>query len=274
MSTLYVTDLDGTLLNNGSFVSARSAEILAEVVQVGALVTAATARTPATVVPLLEQCALRLPYIVMTGAAEFDPVSMTYGERHIMTGATAAMARTVLEGEGIKPFIYRFDAADMGKLIVWHDREMTDEERDFYDERRTLKLKEFRFGDDGCNDTILLFGSGPTAHCQRAAELLRATGSVSVSCYPDIFRSGVSLIEVFATGVSKAAAIRRMARRIGADRVVAFGDNINDLPMFEVADVAVAVGNALSQVKEAADIVIGPNYDDAVAQFIAADFGG
>ena len=42
--------------------------------------------------------------------------------------------------------------------------------------------------------------------------------------------------------------------------------------MMQVADVAVAVSNAFPEVKEAADIVIGSNDDDAVAKFILEDF--
>jgi len=49
---------------------------------------------------------------------------------------------------------------------------------------------------------------------------------------------------------------------------VVFGDNLNDLPMMAVADVAVAVENALPEVKAKADVVIGPNTDDAVARWI------
>ncbi len=41
--------------------------------------------------------------------------------------------------------------------------------------------------------------------------------------------------------------------------------------MLQAADVAVAVENALPEVKEIADIVIGPNTDDAVAEFISGD---
>lgn len=51
-----------------------------------------------------------------------------------------------------------------------------------------------------------------------------------------------------------------------------FGDNLNDLPMLAAADVAVAVDNAFPEVKEHADVVIGPNYDDSVANYIFQDF--
>lgn len=61
------------------------------------------------------------------------------------------------------------------------------------------------------------------------------------------------------------------AARTGARRIVVFGDNLNDLPMMRVADVAVAVGNALPAVKEEASIVTGPNTADSVARFIIDD---
>ena len=42
-------------------------------------------------------------------------------------------------------------------------------------------------------------------------------------------------------GVSKAHAVKELAGRTGADEIVVFGDNLNDLPMMRVADVAVAM---------------------------------
>jgi hydroxymethylpyrimidine pyrophosphatase-like HAD family hydrolase len=59
-----------------------------------------------------------------------------------------------------------------------------------------------------------------------------------------------------------------MARRLGAEKVVVFGDNVNDLSMMSIADIAVAPANAIDEVKRKADLVIGANSDDAVARFI------
>jgi hydroxymethylpyrimidine pyrophosphatase-like HAD family hydrolase len=61
-----------------------------------------------------------------------------------------------------------------------------------------------------------------------------------------------------------------MKARVKAERLVVYGDNLNDLPMMKVADVAVAVENALPEVKAAADVVIGANSDDSVAKHILA----
>ena len=53
--TLYITDLDGTLLDGCSQVSQRSAAIISELSRKGVMISVATARTPATVRPLLAQ---------------------------------------------------------------------------------------------------------------------------------------------------------------------------------------------------------------------------
>ena len=60
--------------------------------------------------------------------------------------------------------------------------------------------------------------------------------------------------------------------RNGAELVV-FGDNDNDVPMFEVADRALAVENATEKLRAYASEVIGPNESDSVVRRILADLG-
>ncbi len=45
MKTLYISDMDGTLLNDGGKVSRRSVEIINELIKNGMLFTVATARS-------------------------------------------------------------------------------------------------------------------------------------------------------------------------------------------------------------------------------------
>ena len=70
--TLYISDLDGTLLNSNSIVTSHSVENINLLLQKGMLFTIATARTPATVVPLLKQLQLDLPVVLMNGAVLYD----------------------------------------------------------------------------------------------------------------------------------------------------------------------------------------------------------
>ena len=48
-----------------------------------------------------------------------------------------------------------------------------------------------------------------------------------------------------------------------------FGDALNDVPMFRIADEAYAVENARPEAKEAATGILGKNDEDAVAKFLA-----
>ena len=68
MKTLYITDLDGTLLNDEGRVSARSAELISGLSHRGVAISVATARTPATVEPLLADTYTTADLVVMTGA--------------------------------------------------------------------------------------------------------------------------------------------------------------------------------------------------------------
>lgn len=272
--TLYVSDMDGTLLNNGSFVSPESAEIIADLTADGALITVATARTPATVVPLMEACHTEVPYVVITGAATFDPVTMRFVDTHIIPEHDCAVLNSLFAKVGINPFVYHFE--DNSHLSVYHTPQMTDKEYEFYYERRNLALKRFTFEPmrHAERDVILYFAIGFKNEIIALARAIEATELFSASCYPDIFSVDIYILEVYSLGVSKARAVLDLKERLGADRLVAFGDNLNDLPLLAAADVAVAVANAQPRVRNAADIVIGPNFNDSVAHFIADDFYG
>lgn len=82
---------------------------------------------------------------------------------------------------------------------------------------------------------------------------------------------GLDWLEFHNSEGTKAKAIQRVMTQVGAERLVVFGDNHNDLPMFEIADEAHAVRNALPEVKDAATSVLDSNDDDAVARWVASD---
>lgn len=276
--TLYVTDLDGTLLGTDSRVSERSAEILSELSASGSLISVATARTPATVEPLLRRCGLRLPVIVFTGAAMWDLEHHRYISPQFIDPATVERICRACHKAGAGALRYALSADGMIHACFSGPAGAapTEKERKFIDERRGLELKRFHINEPDADTlladrSILVLATGSTGPVTQAAEWLRATGGCSVSCYPDIFDSSTSYLEVLAPGVSKAAAVQKLKDMTGARRLMVFGDNLNDIPMMEVADVSVAVANAMSAVLETATETIGPNGADSVALKIASE---
>lgn len=273
--TLYVSDMDGTLLAPDISISPATSTIITGLTRRGALITVATARTPATVVPLLKGTETALPAIVMTGAALWHRDEARYTDVHHFSRESAEKVLDICTHYDVNPFV--FTLRDGTCMQVYHSREdLNAAERGFYEPRSSLSLKKFNLGcalpDAYRGDVVLFFGLGAPGAIMAAAEDIKSETDCCVSCYPDTYDRSLRLLEVFAPGVSKASAVERLKSDVGAERVVVFGDNLNDLAMMRVADVAVAVENALPEVRDAADIVIGPNTADAVASFIREDF--
>ena len=269
--TLFVSDMDGTLLGDDSRVSAVSARILNRLTQErGLLFTVATARTPATVVPLMEAVHTRLPYVVMSGAALWDANSGEFADVQVIEADVVSAACDILEHHGLHPFVYRRH----GKMLhAHHWGDLSASEQEFVSQRDHLPLKRFVLDDrhyatHPTDPALLIFSM---CHYETLEGVYREVSS-SLSCtavfYRDIFDPATGLLEIYRKGTSKAAAIARLARRAGASRVVAFGDNLNDLPMLQAADYAVAVDNAVDKVKCLAHEIIEPNTEHSVARWI------
>lgn len=273
MKKLFITDLDGTLLNRESLVSDTSAQIISNLSNRGINITVATARTPATVEPLLYKTITNPPAVVMTGAALWDRQKLQFIDPiYIEPLATEKITATCCRF-GINPFIYSI--VDNKIVDTRFFGQPTPNEQKFINQRNNLTLKQISTHPHislsqiaSQNNTILIFALGTTTQISRLAEALRAENAYSISAYSDNLNPSISYIEIFAPGVDKASAIKKLKTKTGAQHLTVFGDNLNDLPMMAVADVAIAVENALPQVKEAADIVIGSHDCDSVARYI------
>lgn len=72
LDTLYISDLDGTLLTPECKVSDETASALNTMIANGLFFTVATARSASSAAPLLEKLNLRLPVILMNGVVIYD----------------------------------------------------------------------------------------------------------------------------------------------------------------------------------------------------------
>ncbi len=99
--------------------------------------------------------------------------------------------------------------------------------------------------------------------------LMELAGKLDTGKY-SILRSGKGYAEIFLTDFSKGNAARRLKEMIGAKLLVCMGDYENDLPMFRLADVCYAVGNAIPALKEIATHVASATVGEgAVAEIIS-----
>ncbi len=275
MKKLYVTDLDGTLLNENSIVSSESENILSPLIKEGLNFTVASARTPATAVNLLRPLGLKLPVVLMDGAMVFDiEKNITIHTNSIPQSAVEEIC-DMLEIVGQSALAYTIDN---GKLCVYYKSFDSDIEREFAKSREGTPYKEFFKIDDYFDalenkDVIMfLFCMIDLRKIYTYYELLSATPGLFCRLYPCEHANEGYMLEVTKEGTGKGNALKDLKKKLNIEKIVAFGDNFNDMCMFEMADEAYAVKNAVSELKRIATGVIGENTKDSVAEFIKEDY--
>ncbi|MDE6028537.1 MAG: HAD family hydrolase [Muribaculaceae bacterium] len=273
--TLYVSDLDGTLLQPDSRLSDTTLSILNRLISEGALFTIATARTPATVASIIDGLDLRLPAIVMTGTALWDKRDNSYSNVHYMNDEAVKELVGIYRRTDFPTFLYTLR---QNMIHIYHLGPLSGIEKEFIEARRHNFAKTLHIPADGnselpewLGDTVLFYGMQPEVKAAETFALTSEVENVRAQKYHDFYGPEIGILEAFSPLSTKANAIRELAGKIGAERIVAFGDNLNDMPMLELADVGVAMENGVEEAKAVADIVIGRNTEDAVAKFILND---
>ena len=114
-----------------------------------------------------------------------------------------------------------------------------------------------------------MFIADPSTHDEILERMTRRFGD-------EIYmpRTHPTYLEVLKAGVSKGEGLKTVMelRGLRPREVIAFGDEENDLPMFAAAGFSAAPANAREKVRAAADLVIGPNTEEGVADFLEKTF--
>lgn len=78
-------------------------------------------------------------------------------------------------------------------------------------------------------------------------------------------------LELCPQNATRATAIQRVKKLCGCQKVVVFGDWVNDIPMFRMADEAYATENAIDELKSIATETIEDNNSDGVTKWLKAN---
>lgn len=96
------------------------------------------------------------------------------------------------------------------------------------------------------------------------------------SAYSDrihVYRSRPTYLELASIKVSKASGMELIMRAKGGQGgAMAFGDNYNDIEMLRMAEVGIAVDNAIQEAKDAADETTAAGKEDGVARALEKYF--
>lgn len=268
MKTLYLSDLDGTLLNSAARLSDNSAEMLNSLIEAGMLFSVATARTAATVLDIFSGVKLNVPLILMNGVVLFDFKNNKNLICHSIEKESADEIIRIYEDHGKSPMLY----FQKDNYLQIEYKDLTNaHQMNYVNQRHALNKKKFVYRDklqvSDSDNMIYIVTLDYPEQIDNIYREITAADKVTCTYYRDNY-TDCYFLECMNKKASKASAAEELKKLLGVDRIVAFGDNLNDIPLFEIADEAYAVSGACDELKKIADGVIGSNDDDAVARFL------
>ncbi|HUH97715.1 MAG TPA: HAD family hydrolase [Anaerolineales bacterium] len=251
---LVAVDLDGTLMNSRKELPAGAAAIFAQARRAGVRLSITTGRNVCSVNTLAKILHLNGPHISSGGSMITGNGGRPVYTRHVLSFEETRQIVEICRRFNLIIYLHS------GSRILVENRSsfVPQVQRPFYpcspepcqDILAALHFKPLK---------VTIFGAHvPSVLEEARAELAKCPTGFNMTT------AGELDIEITPQGVNKGSALREMAAITGIplQHVMVIGDSLNDLPMFGEAGLAVAVANAMPEVKQAADRIV-PSNDEA-----------
>ncbi len=268
MKTLYISDLDGTLLNSNARLSDFTKETINRLTDKGLLFSYATARSYITAEKVTDGLKLNIPVILNNGAFIINNQSGEFITKNIFDNSVHSLCDQLLAAD-IYPMVFSYFGED--EKMTYHADKVTLGMSRFLESRKgdkrenpTRNSKDLHSGDIYC------------VVCMDEAEKLQPfyekyKNDFHCTLEIDIYTKTPWLV-INPKNTSKSNAIQQLKTSLGCEKVVVFGDGMNDIDMFVHRDESYAMENAFDRLKEKATAVIESNNNDGVAKWLKENF--
>ena len=271
MKTLYVSDLDGTLLTSQKNISEYSKRTINSLIEDGMLFTYATARSLSSASKVVDGIHFQTPIVAYNGAHIFQPQS---GERIASVGFEPEEIRNIkeiMEQHNLVPLVYSFVGGK--ETVSWVKGTETKGILKYIEDRKTDKRMRGLDARDRLYEGEVFYFTciGAKEMFEDAYHVICKDERYTCTLQAEPYDRNEFWLEIMPRRASKANAILKLKELLGCDRVVSFGDAINDIPMFQISDECYAMENAVDELKEIATGVIGSNNADGVVKWLMAN---
>jgi Cof subfamily protein (haloacid dehalogenase superfamily) len=273
---LFVSDLDGTLVDRNARLSPFTRRHLLDLLRSGLPFTVASARSIHTIAPILAGLPIELPIVEFNGAYVTD---LRHKQPLICHALEASVAETVMGWAlscNVPPFVSSYTGGQQRLYpplqlanagIAWYDASR----REARDPRLFAAVDPRSLLDQPIVCLTLIASQSKLAPLLQAIQTT-FVGLTSSLLYENMYQPGWYWLTVQSQFATKAHALAEIAARAGVAlaQTTVFGDEINDIPMFEVAGHGVAVENAVAELKRVAKQIIGLHHEDSVIRYLLA----
>jgi len=272
---LYVSDLDGTLLDGEGKLPPDSIKRLNRLIDKGLNFTIATARNYDSAYPLLRGLNLQHPIILFNGVylTEFHTGTNIFFSDFISPEMINEILALV-EPREIAPFIYTYgdNHSVYYKSINNFGAQKYINSVSSY--KNIKQVDEFIFSEYERISGFLLIDTKINLEPIYNKLLSLYRDELNTYFAQDVSNPNFHWLQSFHQKANKGIMLKRMTEHLGIpiSKTVVFGDYMNDLDMFKVAGHSIAVENALPEVKAAAQQIILSNINQGVIIYLESIF--
>lgn len=269
--TLYVSDLDGTLMRNNEKLSEYTVKTLNELLRQGLPFTFATARSIESARVITGELEIKLPVITRNGAVLADNTTGRHIQKSVFRKEEVELLKQMLPELPSCGFVSCFLDDIMIRTYMPADHtEGLKGYIDYYkDDPSMVKADNIDEMFQGAPGYVTMIGA--REHIAPLYEKVKQYKGWESLFQKDTYREEFWL-EICPQNCTKAKSILKVKEQLGYEKLVVFGDSLNDISMFKIADEAYAVANAMDELKAFATGVIGTNEEDSVVEFLKERF--
>ena len=267
---LYISDLDGTLLQPNGSLSEFSKNTLNALLDGNMSIAFATARSKYKVVELLKGLNLFLPYISLNGVQLIDGATNKSIQEYILPLDLTKEVIDLSKTQGLYPFILgEHNNAD---ILTYNNIKNLMMEK-FINQRKGDRRLHCSEGKDFFPDKVFVLnflGRKEQIEDLQSNLLQRFPVEIKTNLVREIYIDNCYSLEIRDRQADKSIMVYALCEILDTtvDNVVYFGDELNDLEIFEVVGKKIAVENAHESIKLKADEVIASNNMDGVAKYL------
>lgn len=253
---LLVSDMDGTLLNSKKEISDKNKEAIEYFIKKGGKFTVATGRMLSSVEEFIDELNIDIPAILHNGAKIYDyKEEMIISEYFIEEYRKKSIKRVYEDNPhiGIEIFsdevVYIYRSCGLTERYKKHNFNVR------YDLPNDIWEKDWT--------KVLLIGSeGELDYLEKDYKIKYDSGNA--------FRSGPNYFDIVANGVTKGKALQDLIEiyNIDPEKVIAIGDNMNDIEMLEVANYGFCIKTGAKRAIENAKHIAPSNDEDPIAYVV------
>ncbi len=271
MKTLYVSDLDGTLLNSNDTLSEYTIKTINGLINKGLCFSYATARSLSSASIVTRRLTKNIPVIVYNGTCIVNPntkekLFSLYFDEH--------QKKTVIDflnKKSMYPLVYGYVNGE--EKVSWlKSKTNAGIKRYIHSRNGDPRLRPIETIDELYSGELFYFTCiGERDELYSIYDFFKESNEFTCTFQKELYCEEY-WCELMPQKATKGNAILALKEKLNCEKIISFGDAINDIPMFKISDECYAVENAVDELKQYATGIIPSNDKDGVAHWLDENY--